>query len=424
MIKRHIQQDIIDSLKHFPVVLLTGARQVGKSTLAQELSRPGWDARYLTLDNRIVLDAALRDPDGFISGTPAPAIIDEVQRAPDIMLAIKAAVDKDRKPGQYLLTGSANLMTLAKVSETLAGRVALHELQPFTWSESENKKPSHILTDLFKEEDAPALLRKWKKHSFSDRREEIKERVIAGGYPTPSTMSSVSARRRWFDSYRQTYIERDIREISAIEHLPDFGRLLNLLSFRTGQIINFSEVSREMGLPFTTLRRYIDLLEVTYQAFFVRPYFVNIGKRLIKMPKLYFSDTGMACHLSAVENWQTLERQGRVGNMVETWAASELRKLISLGDMGYRLYYWRTYAGREVDFIVEHGEKVVAIEVKWSHKLEDSDLAGIKDCARDLKGRHVMSVLLYPGTEMIAVDKQTLVMPFGFFFGIESVLHG
>ncbi|HLB05220.1 MAG TPA: AAA family ATPase, partial [Thermodesulfobacteriota bacterium] len=275
MIKRHIQQDIIDSLKHFPVVLLTGARQVGKSTLAQELSRPGWDARYLTLDNRIVLDAALRDPDGFISGTPAPAIIDEVQRAPDIMLAIKAAVDKDRKPGQYLLTGSANLMTLAKVSETLAGRVALHELQPFTWSESENKKPSHILTDLFKEEDAPALLRKWKKHSFSDRREEIKERVIAGGYPTPSTMSSVSARRRWFDSYRQTYIERDIREISAIEHLPDFGRLLNLLSFRTGQIINFSEVSREMGLPFTTLRRYIDLLEVTYQAFFVRPYFVN-----------------------------------------------------------------------------------------------------------------------------------------------------
>lgn len=420
MIKRHIQQGIIDSLKHFPVILLTGARQVGKSTLAQELSLPRWDARYLTLDNRVVLDAALRDPDGFISGTPTPAIIDEVQRAPDIMLAIKAAVDKDRKPGQYLLTGSANLMTLAKVSETLAGRVALHELHPFTWSESENKKPSHILTDLFKEEDAPALLRKWKKSPFPDRREDVKERIISGGYPTPSMMSSISARRRWFDSYRQTYIERDIREIAAIEHLPDFGRLLNLLSFRTGQIINFSEVSREMGLPFTTLRRYIDLLEVTYQIFFVRPYFVNIGKRLIKMPKLYFSDTGMACHLSAVENWQTLERQGRVGNLVETWAASELRKLISLGDMGYRLYYWRTYAGREVDFIIEHGEKVVAIEVKWSHKLEDSDLAGLKDCARDLKGRHVMSVLLYPGTEMIAVDKQTIVMPFGFFFGIDG----
>ena len=153
------------------------------------------------------------------------------------MLAIKAAVDKSRKPGQYLLTGSANLMTLAKVSETLAGRVALHELQPFTWSESENKKPSHILTDLFKEEDAAALLRKWKKRTFTDRREDIKELIISGGYPTPSMMSSISARRRWFDSYRQTYIERDIREIAAIEHLPDFGRLLNLLSFRTGQTL-------------------------------------------------------------------------------------------------------------------------------------------------------------------------------------------
>lgn len=420
MIKRHISSDVIDSLKHFPVVLITGARQVGKSTLAQGLSAEGWNGDYLTLDNRAVLDAALKDPDGLISGTPTPVIIDEVQRAPDLMRAIKAVVDKDRKPGQYLLTGSANLMTLAKVSETLAGRIALHELQPFMWSEICDREPPSIIRDLFSGGDAPALLKKWKKRTFTDRREEVKGRIIAGGYPQPSMMASVKARRRWFDSYRQTYIERDIREIAAIEHLPDFNRLLNLLSFRTGQIINFSEVSRELGLPFTTLRRYTDLLEVTYQIFFLRPYFVNIGKRLIKMPKLYLSDIGMACHLSAVEDWQTLERQGRVGNMVETWAASELRKLISIGDARYQLYYWRTYAGREVDFIIEHGEKVVAIEVKWSHKLEDVDISGLKDCARDLKDRHVMSVLLYPGTEMIAIDKHTLVMPFGFFFGIDG----
>lgn len=420
MIKRHLSSDIIDSLRHFPVVLLTGARQVGKSTLAQELSGAGWDAVYLTLDNRVVLDAALKDPDGFISGTPVPAIIDEVQRAPDLMRAIKVLVDKNRKPGQYLLTGSANLMTLAKVSETLAGRVALHELHPFMWSEICNKATSAIMVDLFRDIEAAALLKKWKRRTFPDRKEEITERIIAGGYPQPSVMTSVKTRRRWFDSYRQTYIERDIRELAAIEHLPDFNRLLNLLSFRTAQIINFSEVSRELGLPFTTLRRYIDLLEVTYQIYFVRPYFANIGKRLIKMPKLYFGDSGMACHLSAAEHWQTLERQGRVGNMVETWAAAELRKLISLADARYQLYYWRTYAGREVDFILEHGEKIIAVEVKWSHKLEDIDLSGLKDCARDLKGRHLMSVLLYPGTEIVAVDKHTLVMPFGFFFGIDS----
>ncbi|MEW6419685.1 MAG: ATP-binding protein [Nitrospirota bacterium] len=420
MIKRHLSSEIVDSLKHFPVVLLTGARQVGKSTLAQELSGTVWSAGYHTLDNRIVLDAALKDPDGFISGTPTPAIIDEIQRVPDLMRAIKIRVDKNRQPGQYLLTGSANLMTLAKVSETLAGRIALHELQPFTWSELRVKTIPSILTDLFSEKDAATLLKKWKKHSFQDRKEEIKECIIAGSYPIPSLLTSAKARRRWFDSYRQTYIERDIRDIAAIEHMPDFNRLLNLLSFRTGQIINFSDVSRELGLPFTTLRRYIDLLEVTYQIYFLRPYFVNIGKRLIKMPKLYFGDTGMACHLSAAEDWKTLERQNRVGNIVETWAASELRKLIPLSDARYQLYYWRTYTGKEVDFIVELREKIIAIEIKWSQKLEDINLSGLKDCARDLKRRHVMSVLLYPGTEMLAIDKHTLVIPFGFFFGIEG----
>jgi len=420
MIKRHLSADIIDSLEHFPVVLITGARQVGKSTLAQKLAKPGWNAKYITLDNRITLDAALKDPDGFIKGTPVPMIIDEVQRAPDLMRAIKLAVDNDRKAGQYLLTGSANLMTLSKVSETLAGRIALHELQPFTWSEISNKKAPHLLKDIFEVGDASALLKKWKKQSFPDRREEIKERIIAGGYPTPSMMPSIKARRRWFDSYRQTYIERDVRDIAAIEHLPAFNRLLNLLAFRTGQIVNFSEISRELGLPFTTIRRYIDILETTYQIFFIRPYFANIGKRLIKMPKVYIGDTGMACHLSAAEDWETLERQGKVGNMAETWAVSELRKLISLGDIRYQIYYWRTYAGREVDFLIEHGERVVAIEVKWTQNLGESDLAGLKDCARDLKSRHRLSILLYPGTEMVAIDKSTLVMPFGFFFGREA----
>ncbi|MBF0518508.1 MAG: ATP-binding protein, partial [Nitrospirae bacterium] len=371
-------------------------------------------------DTRVTLDAALNDPDGFMNATPVPTIIDEVQRAPDLMRAIKSVVDKNQKPGQYLLTGSANLMTLAKVSETLAGRVALHELHPFMWSEITNKKPPTIVGELFAAEDAVTLLKKWKNYTFPDRRKEIEHLVLAGGYPTPSQMTSIRARRRWFDSYRQTYIERDIRDIAAIEHLPDFNRLLSLLSFRTGQIINFSEISREMGLSLTTLRRYIGLLETTYQIYFIRPYFVNIGKRLIKMPKMYFSDSGIACHLCAVEDWETLERQGRVGALVETWAASELRKLIALGDMRYHLYYWRTYTGGEVDFLIEHGQRIVAIEVKWSNKLDNSDMSALKECAKNLKGRHVISVLLYPGTELVAIDKQTIAMPFGFFFGIEN----
>lgn len=419
MIERSLTPDIEDSLRHFPVVLITGARQVGKSTLAQELAKSRWKAAYVTLDNRVALDAALRDPDGFIGGTPTPVVIDEIQRAPDLMRAIKVSVDRNRAAGQYLLTGSANLMTLSKVSETLAGRVALHELHPFAWAEMENKKPSSVIEDIFETADAGALLKKWKKNSFPDRRTEIKARIMAGGYPTPSRMASPRIRRRWFDSYRQTYLERDIRDLAAIEHIPAFNKLLNLLAFRTGQVINFSEVARELGLPFTTIRRYVDLLETTYQIFFLRPYFANIGKRLIKMPKVYLSDSGMACHLSAADEWDTLERQGKTGNMVETWAAAELRKLLCLGEKRYQLYFWRTYAGKEVDFILERGERLVAVEVKWTQNLGDADLAGLKDCARDLKGRHAFSILLYPGTEMVAADKQTLVMPFGFFLGMD-----
>ncbi len=417
MIKRHMAADILDSLRHFPVVLVTGARQVGKSTLVQNLGATEWQGTYFTLDSRVVLDAALQDPDGFISGTPVPAIIDEVQKAPDLMRAIKASVDRARKPGQYLLTGSANIITLARVSETLAGRVALHELQPFMWSEIAGKGTPSVLKDLFAATDVNVLLRKWATRSLPDRRKDIEERIIAGGYPTPSLLASAKSRRRWFDSYRQTYIERDIRDMAAIERMPEFNRLLSLVSFRTGQIINFSEISRELGIPFATLRRYVDLLEATYQIFLVRPYFLNIGKRLIKMPKLYLGDSGMACHLSAVEDWKTLERQGRVGAMVETWVATELRRLIFLEDMRYQLYYWRTYAGKEVDFLLEQGERVVAIEVKWSHRFERSDLSGIKDCAGHLKDRHVLSLLLYPGTEIVAIDKQTIAMPFNFFFG-------
>jgi len=408
------------SLKYFPVVLLTGARQVGKSTLAQSLIGTSWQATYFTLDDRLTLDAALKDPDGFIKGIPTPAVIDEVQKAPDLLRAIKRAVDRNRKAGQFLLTGSANIMTLTSVSETLAGRIALHTLHPFCWPEFLKKPLPKILNDLLKETDSKKLLKAYPQTASKDYKTQLIETILRGGYPPASLMDSEVARRQWFSSYRQTYIERDLLNIKAIENLPDFNRLISLTALRSGRLLNLSDFSRETGLPFTTLRRYMNLLEITYQVFFIRPYFSHLGKRIIKTPKLYFNDTGMACHLIGVYDWQTIENQGFAGYIVETWVASELQKLISVLNTQHNLYFWRTHTGHEVDFLVERAGKLVAIEVKWGQRIDERSIKNLNRLAEDLRDKLVFSILLYSGDEVIPLHPQAVAMPFPIFFGISS----
>ncbi len=420
MIRRYLHDQILESLQHFPAALLTGARQVGKSTLAQHLIGPSWRALYLTLDDRAVLDAALRDPDGFISDTPTPVVIDEVQRAPDLMRAIKRMIDRDRKPGQYLLTGSANIMALSKVSESLAGRIVLHTLHPFCWSELVEAPAPTILKDLFAIETVKELSKRLPRLSRHDFKTQIIQRILVGGYPPPALMSSAQARDQWFSSYRQTYLERDLLQLKSIENIPDFNRLLALVAFRTGRLLNLSDLSREVGLPFSTLRRYMNILEVTYQIFLLRPYFTHSGKRLVKTPKVYFGDTGMACHLMGASDWSILEKQGNAGPMVETWVASELMKLMPVSEHRLRLYFWRTQAGSEVDFLIERGNEVVALEVKWATRITDSDIANLKRCAEDFKERLRLSVVLYPGTEVIPLGPQMMAIPLPIFFGIKQ----
>jgi predicted AAA+ superfamily ATPase len=347
-------------------------------------------------------------------------VIDEVQKAPDLMRAIKRAVDRDKKAGQYLLTGSANIMTLSSVSESLAGRVALHMLFPFCWPERLEKPTPTILKDLFEVETTKELIERLPRSSGKDYRDEITRSILTGGYPVPSLMESDEARHRWFSSYRQTYLERDILNIKTIENIPDFNRLLSLVAFRTGGLLNMSDLSRESGLPFTTLRRYMNLLEVTYQVFLLRPYFANIGKRLVKTPKVYLSDTGMASYLRGTDVWSLLEHQGQVGAMVETWVASELLKLISISGHRLQLYFWRTQTGHEVDFLLESGRKLVGIEVKWGQRVDDPTVSNLKRCAEDLKGNLHLSLVLYGGTEIVPFTTKIVAIPFSHFFGIEQ----
>lgn len=418
MIRRYLKDKILYSLKYFPVVFLTGARQVGKSTLAQEIVSKSWRARYVTLDERAILDAALRDPDGLASSFPPPVIFDEVQRAPDLLRAIKRIVDRDRKPGQFLLTGSANILTLSKVAETLAGRTCVHTLYPFSWPEIKERPKPDILKQLFKAKNAQELLAKLNVTSVMDMRAEIKKEILSGGYPVPALMDSARSRWEWFSAYKQTYLERDIISLKAIENLPDFNRLLTLAALRTGRLLNLSDFSREVGLPFTTLRRYMNMLEVTYQIFLLPPYYAHPAKRLIKMPKIFFNDTGMACYLMGTDDWSLLEKQGQTGALVETWVASELKKLISFEKETYNLSFWRTYTGQEIDFIIEKANKVIALEVKWGFNIGDEVMKNFEYCATALREKFHLGVVIYGGTEVVPLSRKIVALPFPVFFGL------
>jgi hypothetical protein len=377
-----------------------------------------WPAGYFTLDDRLALDAALRDPDGFISGLPVPAVIDEIQRAPDLMRALKRSIDRNRKPGQYLLTGSANIMALPSVTETLAGRMALHTLYPFSWPELEEKPLPGIINDLFEVQTAGELIKRLPKQRVKDSRPRIIEQITTGGYPPVVMMKSHRSQQEWYSSYRQTYLERDLRNMRAIDNIPDFNRLLSFAALRTGKLLNLSELSRETGLPFSTLRRYMNLLEVTYQVFLLRPYFTHAGKRLVKTPKLYFNDTGMAIHFSGLDDWTTIEKLGASGPMLETWVACELCKILPILDHRFRLYFWRTQAGHEVDFLIERGDRLVAIEVKWASRLQEADARGLARCAEELKDKLRFSVVLYSGTETIPLSAKSVAIPLSIFFDV------
>ena len=420
MIRRHIDLLITEALREFPVVLLIGARQVGKTTLARAISSGPWKAEYYSLDDRSILDAALSDPDGFIRGNPPPMVIDEVQRAPDLMTAVKLAVDRNRKPGMYLLTGSANPLRLKSVSETLAGRVAIFRLDTFSWAEIEERKaPTSAIDALLECDSAAELLSRLRRKEVNARTEDIERLVLSGCYPDPERMKTRAARDRWFDSYRQTYLERDVKEITSIADLPLFGRLLRVLALRTGNLLNLMDISRELGIPYTTLRRYVGLLETTFQVEFLPPFYSNIGKRLVKTPKVYFNDTGMACHLAGLTGWAALENAGLSGRMLETWAWGEIRKTLPLLDVPAEPMFWREQHGGEVDFVLERGVHLAGIEVKSSGSITSSDLKGLESFLRTMEGRAGIAAVVYPGERAFAPREHIAAIPMSLFFGAE-----
>lgn len=400
MISRNITDTILGALAARPVVLLHGGRQVGKSTLAQELASGPHRAEYVTLDDAGVLAAAHVDPVGFIGRFSGPVVLDEIQRAPELLLAIKASVDRNRRRGRFLLTGSANVLFLPR---TLAGRMEIHTLWPLSQGEIEAVRESFI--DAVFAERPPSL------SSDPEPWPRLLERVLRGGYPEVVTAEAARLHHAWFGSYVTTILQREVREISNIDALTALPRLLVLLATRAGSLLNVADLSRGIGIPVTTLRRYLALLETTFLTHTLPAWAANLGKRLTKAPKVLLTDTGLMAHLLGVNTERLAVDPALAGPLLETFVTMEIRKQIGWSRVSPFLLHFRTAAGHEVDLVMEVGSRLVAIEVKAGATINEHDFRGLRLLAEASGKRFHRGIVLYTGSESLPFGPKLYAMP-------------
>ena len=408
MYPRHAHRVIRQALSDSPVTLIHGARQVGKTTLARDLLDEE-DARYLTLDTAAVLSAAESDPEGFIGGFNGPVVLDEVQRAPGLFPAIKESVDRDRRPGRFLLTGSANVLTLPRLSESLAGRMEIVRLWPLSQGEIESSPPSGFMDALF----APTF--KLPAASVIDRSDLFK-RIEKGGFPEVLSRKSPERRNTWFESYLTAILQRDVRDISNIEDLSALPRLLKLLATRIGGLLNYADLARSLGIPQSTLKRYFALLEATFLVTLVEPWSSNLGLRLVKSPKIHLLDSGLVCHLLGLDELGT--DHPNLGGIVENFVVMELLKQSSWSDSKAKLYHFRTSSGQEADIVLEDRKgRLVGIEVKASASVNKDDFKGLGALHELVGNRFFRGVVLYSGTESVAFGDGLYALPIPAMWG-------
>lgn len=404
MIQRSLEHPLLASLRDRPVVLLHGARQVGKSTLVRSMAEHAYPAAYVTLDDATTLASARSDPSGFLETFDSAVVIDEVQRAPELFLAIKAVVDRMRPAGRFLLTGSANALMIPRLVAALVGRMEVLTLWPFSQGEIKGVKETFIDRCF-----GPASIRL---AGSPETRDRLIRRIVTGGYPEAVATPSPARQQAWFGSHLSTLLQREIRDLAQIEGLTMLPRLLGIVAARTTGLLNYAELARSAAIPQSTLKQYLALLEATLLVQFLPAWSRNLSKRLIKVPKLMMVDSGMMASLLAVDERRLLADPTLLGRLVENFVTMELQKQATWSEARPRFYHFRDASGHEVDVVMENRRgQVVGLEVKASGTLNSHDFNGLRVLGEAAGPRFHRGVVLYVGKTALPFGSKLLGLP-------------
>ncbi len=388
------------------VVALVGARQVGKTSLVRRFASA--DRPFVSLDEFGPLAQARDDPADFVAALGSRAIVDEIQRAPQLVLAIKSAVDREASKGQFLLTGSANVLALPQLADSLAGRMTILEL--FAFAEAEiDRVNANVVAQLFEPE------RSWRASPVDAS--DLAGRIVRGGYPEAVASSDDASRDRWFASYLFAMMQRDVRDIANVTDVAAIGRLLAVFAARSARIVNYTALSSEAGIPKTTLMRYAALLEQTFLLHRMPAWSFDLGRRLTKLPKIFLNDVGIAAHLMHVDRAALSRDRNLMGGLLETFVANELRKHASWLSRRVAIYHYRESDGVEVDFILENtANERVAVEVKATSSPTPSDAKHLLKLMDDPKLGLKRGIVVHTGSSIVPMRANVHGVPVSVFW--------
>jgi predicted AAA+ superfamily ATPase len=391
---------IQEALSDTPVVLINGPRQCGKTTLVQQ---HGHNIPYLTLDDDNLLTAARADPAGFIRRIDR-VVIDEIQHAPELLRAIKMSIDQDRRPGRFLLTGSANLLAVPEVSDSLAGRMEILTLLPLMQAEIE-RRGNHFLYY--------ALNQSWPSgHIRYPEGTSLVSRVLSGGYPEMLARPTAARRVAWASAYLKALLERDVRDLSTIDKLSDMPRLLAVLAQLSGQLVNFTQIGGQLGMDSKTAQKYVGVLENMFLIKRVAPWSGNELSRLIKTPKLHFLDAGLQASLVRLTPERVLTDRARFGATLESWVCGELAKTLSLTPEPWQILHYRDKDQVEVDFVLESSDRqLIGIEVKAAATVTRADFRGLQKLQTLTGANFVSGIVLYDGEQVLSMGERLWAVP-------------